>query len=67
MQTDFAERVGKAHGLERGLQGSPARHERVQRAYAHLSDPQNFYKVYDVLRFPSSIREVQQALGLPQR
>lgn len=39
MQTDFAERVGKAHGLERGLQGSPARHERVQRAYAHLSDP----------------------------
>ena len=39
MQTDFAERVGKAHGLERGLQGSPARHERVQRAYAHLTDP----------------------------
>ena len=39
MQSDFAERVGKPHGLERGLQGSPARHERVQRAYAHLSDP----------------------------
>ena len=39
MQTDFAERVGKVHGLERGLQGSPARHERVQRAYAHISDP----------------------------
>lgn len=39
MQTDFAELVGKAHGLERGLQGSPAHHERVQRAYAHLSDP----------------------------
>ncbi|MFD1483375.1 plasmid recombination protein, partial [Paracoccus nototheniae] len=39
MQTDFAERVGKTHGLERGLQGSPARHERVQRAYAHLTDP----------------------------
>ncbi len=39
MQTDFAERVGKVHGLERGLQGSPARHERVQRAYAHITDP----------------------------
>ena len=39
MQTDFAERVGKTHGLERCLQGSPARHERVQRAYAHLTDP----------------------------
>lgn len=39
MQTDFAERVGNTHGLERGLKGSPARHERVQRAYAHLTDP----------------------------
>jgi hypothetical protein len=34
--------------------------------YAHLSDTQNFYRVYDALRYPSSIREVQQALGLPQ-
>lgn len=34
--------------------------------YAHLSDPQNFYRVYDALQYPSSIREVQQALGLPQ-
>ncbi len=34
--------------------------------YEHVSDPQDFYKVYDVLHFPASIREVQQALGLPQ-
>lgn len=34
--------------------------------YAHLADPQNFYRVYDALQYRSSIREVQQALGLPQ-
>ncbi|WP_414811527.1 plasmid recombination protein [Paracoccus sanguinis] len=41
MQTDFAERVGKPHGLERGVQGSKATHERVKSAYAHLNDPEH--------------------------
>ena len=41
MQTDFAERVGKPHGLERGVQGSKATHERVKSAYAHLQDPEH--------------------------
>ena len=39
MQTDFAERVGKTHGLERGIEGSVAQHERVKRIYAHITDP----------------------------
>jgi hypothetical protein len=43
-----------------------SRIELAEYGYTHLSDPQNFYRVYDVLRYPSSIREVQQALGLPQ-
>jgi hypothetical protein len=43
-----------------------SRIELAEYGYAHLSDPQNFYRVYDILRYPSSIREVQQALGLPQ-
>jgi hypothetical protein len=43
-----------------------SRIELAEYGYAHVSDPQNFYRVYDVLRYPSSIREVQQALGLPQ-
>ncbi|TVT40101.1 DUF4476 domain-containing protein [Hymenobacter setariae] len=43
-----------------------SRIELAEYGYAHLSDPQNFYRVYDVLRYPTSIREVQQALGLPQ-
>jgi len=36
MQTDFAERVGKTHGLERGLEGSKSKHQRVKRFYAEL-------------------------------
>jgi hypothetical protein len=33
MQTDFAEKVGARHGLERGIKGSRAKHERVRRHY----------------------------------
>lgn len=40
MQTDFAKAVGVSHGLQRGLEGSRATHERVRRVYAHISDPE---------------------------
>ena len=33
MQTDFATNVGARHGLERGIKGSRAKHERVKRHY----------------------------------
>ncbi|TPG64410.1 DUF4476 domain-containing protein [Hymenobacter nivis] len=33
--------------------------------YNHLADPQNFYRVYQAFTFATSVREVQQALGLP--
>ena len=33
MQTDFAEKLGARHGLERGIKGSRAKHERVSRHY----------------------------------
>ena len=33
MQTEFAQVVGARHGLERGIKGSRAKHERVQRYY----------------------------------
>lgn len=36
MQTDFADRVGRKHGLERGVEGSRATHQRVSRHYAAL-------------------------------
>ena len=37
MQTDFAKKVGHKHDLERGLEGSKARHQRVKRHYAELN------------------------------
>lgn len=36
MQTEFTERVGRAHGLDRGIEGSKARHQRVQSFYSAL-------------------------------
>jgi hypothetical protein len=37
MQTDFAKDVGQAHGLERGIEGSRARHTTVKQYYARAS------------------------------
>jgi len=36
MQTEFAERVGKRHGLDRGIEGSRARHTTVREFYAGI-------------------------------
>lgn len=33
LQTDFAERVGKRHGLERGVEGSKAKHQTIAEYY----------------------------------
>lgn len=37
MQTDFADKVGLQHGLERGLEGSKARHTSIQQYYARVN------------------------------
>jgi hypothetical protein len=37
MQTDFAEKVGRAHGLERGLEGSKATHTTINEYYGRVS------------------------------
>lgn len=39
MQTDFAEKVGRKHGLERGLEGSRAQHQTVKDFYAQIEKP----------------------------
>lgn len=36
IQTDFADRVGKRHGLKRGIEGSKAKHQTVSRYYATI-------------------------------
>lgn len=37
MQTDFAERVGKQHGLERGIEGSRAEHTTIKDYYGRVN------------------------------
>ena len=39
MQTDFADKVGKQHGLERGIEGSKARHKTIKQHYAEIQKP----------------------------
>lgn len=49
------------------LDNDEARVDLAEYGYEHVSDPVNFYRVYGALRSPANVREVQQALGLPQR
>lgn len=39
LQTDFADRVGRVHGFERGLEGSKARHASIRAFYARMNNP----------------------------
>lgn len=38
MQTDFASTVGREHGLERGVEGSKARHIEIKQYYARVKE-----------------------------
>lgn len=38
MQTDFAKRVGQNHDLERGIEGSKAKHQSIKRHYAAVQE-----------------------------
>jgi hypothetical protein len=42
MQTEFAEKVGKRHGLERGIEGSKARHTTIRDWYAGMAKVEAF-------------------------
>jgi hypothetical protein len=42
MQTDFAAQVGQKHGLERGIEGSKAKHQTVKQFYAALGQEMKF-------------------------
>lgn len=39
LQTEFAEKCGKPFGLMRGIEGSPAKHQRVKQYYAQIQAP----------------------------
>lgn len=50
MQDDFAERVGKELLLRRGIKGSKAKHQRVQRFYGELKNTDTPQLTYEDLR-----------------
>lgn len=65
MQSDFADRVGKQHGLNRGIQGSKAKHERVSRFYGLITKeaPESDSKTLFGNVKPEAYAEVKNALG----
>jgi hypothetical protein len=36
--------------------------ELAKYAHSHLTDPQNFYRVYEAFEYEASVQEVQQAV-----
>ena len=40
LQDEFAERVGKVHGMDRGVKGSKARHQTIKQYYTNLNAQQ---------------------------
>lgn len=45
LQTDFAERVGKRHGLERGVEGSKAKHQTIAEYYQRANSADRSDKI----------------------
>lgn len=64
MQTDFADRVGKRHGLRRGVEGSKARHQTVSRFYSTIqnNEPETASKTMFGNIRPEAYAEVKNAL-----
>ena len=51
MQTDFADKVGRQFGLERGIEGSKAKHKTIKQYYAEIQAP-----VKEVTISPESVQ-----------
>ena len=64
--TQSSLRTDELTELLRTFSHDESRIELARFGYAHLSDPQNFSRVYGALQFKSSVRALQQAVGLPQ-
>jgi hypothetical protein len=60
MQTDFAEQVGKQHQLERGIEGSKARHTAIRTYYAGIAKSQAEKTVVE-LPEPSLVERLKPA------
>ena len=65
MQTDFAQKVGADFGLDRGIEGSKLKHERVQRNYALIKKFDAENDAFDFKWSPSQKIEIMRG-QLPQ-
>lgn len=45
MQSEFAAKVGRAHGLERGIERSKAQHQTVRQFYAQIQQPAQHVRI----------------------
>lgn len=65
MQTEFAEQVGQRFGLERGIEGSEAKHQTIKQYYAKIQapTPEVKTKVPDVPE-PTTSQKMAAAMGV---
>lgn len=57
MQTDFAEKVGRQHGLERGIEGSKAKHQTIKDWYAQVKTPAQHVRITPQVLSPKMLRK----------
>ena len=62
MQTEFAQEVGQQHGLQRGIEGSKARHTSIQQYYNRVSKA--FEPLPEVKTIPPKVRPEPEKPGL---
>lgn len=66
MQTDFAENVGRKFGLERGIEGSKAKHQTIKQYYAKIQAPTPEIKT-EIPAVPDQTigQKIAEAVGIP--
>lgn len=57
MQTEFANVVGSGHGLERGIEGSKAKHQRVKTFYAAIEKPAQHFAISEESTKPKVLKK----------
>lgn len=62
MQSDFAAKVGQSHGLERGIEGSKAKHTRIQAYYTRANEA--FEPLPEIRTPPAKLRPEPEKPGI---
>jgi len=61
LQTDFTEKVGVPHGLERGIKGSKAKHTSIKQYYARVNAIENLFTPNEINLAKERKRRQEQA------